>query len=114
MMKINRVIFPINNIKTFELSTKISETENQNIDQFLFSLFNLMFEVLSFPQTELNFDVQFFNSGGNEESGPGDFFKIQNKTNYSLREELSDGNGNSSVDEIVQLLEKQTGAVLRQ
>ena len=92
MMKLNKIVFPIDTTKTFQFTTLIG-SDNQNIDEFMFSLFNLSLETLRLPGTTVNYDVAFYDDTSPtplEIVAPSDYTFLKNKENYHLRSALGD------------------------
>ena len=63
-IKFNKIVFEASRTKTFQFSTKISQQENQDINDFIFSVINTSVEALNFPSTSLEFTIEFISDNG--------------------------------------------------
>ena len=87
MLRMNKAVFPTGTVKEFTLSSLI-DGQSQNMESFLFSLFNLNMETLNLPPTSIDFEVDFFNSSGTRINASGQFGTLENKENYALRSQI--------------------------
>lgn len=100
-IRFNKIVFPVNKTKTFQFSTKITENEKQDIEDFIFSVINTSIESLNFPNTSLEFTVEFKGING------ATIKKIPillNKENYELTQQIpriSQPNMGVPVDEVL-------------
>jgi hypothetical protein len=97
MIRFNQIKFPVNQTKTFEFTTKINGNI-QNIDDFIFSLFNVSLEVLNFPNTAIEYFLSFKNGSGQTLS---EFNFIKNKENYELDNQIPINFPTAKVDHVL-------------